>query len=109
MGAFEGIIVDGVIFDLDRQPLISGIERWAAGDRPGFHDAVPFESQVVVQPARCMALHHESKLSRRSANFTCWLGRAGKVALFAIPLQGGRRTAHRAAARFAAPRFAAAG
>jgi hypothetical protein len=33
-GAFEVAVIQGVIFDLDREPFVRGIQRWAARHRP---------------------------------------------------------------------------
>ena len=59
-GAFEVAVIQRMVFDLDREPLVVGIEGRALGDGPGFEDAVQFESQVVMQ-MRCRML-----LNRRS-------------------------------------------
>ena len=58
--AFEVAVIQRMVFDLDREPLVVGIEGRALGDGPGFEDAVEFEPQVVMQ-VRCRML-----LNRRS-------------------------------------------
>src|SRR6185503_27873 len=53
-----------MIFDLDRKPLVMGIEGGALGDGPGFKDTIKFESQVVMQVRCCMLLNDEAEVLR---------------------------------------------
>jgi hypothetical protein len=46
-----------MIFYLDGEPLVSGVERRPFGNSPGFEDAAYFEAQVVVEPCCCMLLN----------------------------------------------------
>ena len=81
-GAFEIAVIERMIFDLHRQPLVVRIERGAARDRPGFEDAVEFQPEIVVQPRRVMLLDHEAPpLRRRHLRLAAGLG-----GLFEIPL-----------------------
>ena len=58
-GAFEITIVERMILDLDREPLVVRIERRPARHRPGLEDAVEFEPKIIMQPRRIMLLDHE--------------------------------------------------
>src|SRR5262249_25437482 len=50
-GALEGVVLDRMILDLHRKPLLVGIKARAAGDRPALHHAVEFQPQVIMQPS----------------------------------------------------------
>src|SRR3954447_9303769 len=81
-GAFEVAVVERMIFDLDGQPLVTRIERWAFGHRPGFEHTVEFQPEIIMQPAGVVLLDHESPLGGRSdLNLA-----AGLRGLFKIPL-----------------------
>ena len=66
-GAFEIAVVEGMVFDFDRQPLVIGIDRRTLGNRPGLEHAVQFEPQIVMQPRRVMFLNDEAKMLCRAA------------------------------------------
>ena len=59
-GAFEIAVIERMVFDFHREPLVVRIERGPAGDRPGLEHAVEFEPEIVVQPGRGMLLDHEA-------------------------------------------------
>lgn len=63
--AFKVTVVEGMVFDLDRQPLVGRIERWAASDGPGFEDAIKLQSQIVMEASGIMLLDDEPKAVRR--------------------------------------------
>jgi hypothetical protein len=54
-----------MVFDLDRQPLVGRIERWAASDGPGFEDAIKLQSQIEVEASGIMLLNDEPKALRQ--------------------------------------------
>ena len=60
--AFEIAVIERVILDLDRQPLVVRIDRGTARHRPGLEDAVELEPEIVMQPRRVVLLDHESPL-----------------------------------------------
>jgi hypothetical protein len=45
---------------MHRQPLLAGGQAWALGDGPALQDAVKFQPQVPVQPARVVALERRA-------------------------------------------------
>ncbi len=49
-GAFERVVLDRMIFDVDREPLVVRYEAWAAGDGPAQHHAAELQPKIVVQP-----------------------------------------------------------
>src|SRR3981189_2114169 len=58
-GALEVAVVERMVLDLDRQPLVVRIERGAAGHCPRLEGAVEFESKVVMQARGVVALDDE--------------------------------------------------
>ncbi|MGY4356834.1 hypothetical protein ACVW0J_003327 [Bradyrhizobium sp. i1.7.7] len=62
--AFEIAIVERMVLDLDRQPLVMRIERGSLGDRPRLEHAVELEPQIIVQSRRIVLLDHEAPLRR---------------------------------------------
>ena len=59
-GAFEITVIERMVLDLDRKPLVVRIERGPARHRPGFEDAVKLQPEIVMQSRRRMLLDHES-------------------------------------------------
>ena len=57
--AFEFIIRDRMIFDLDSQPFFARHEARSSRHRPTFHHAIKFEPQVVVKSRGRMLLYDE--------------------------------------------------
>ncbi|MGY3587190.1 hypothetical protein ACVIF9_005867 [Bradyrhizobium sp. USDA 4350] len=47
-GAFEVAIVERMILDLDRQPLVMRVERGPARHRPGLEDAVKLQPEIIM-------------------------------------------------------------
>ena len=84
-GAFEIAVIERVILDLDRQPLVMRIERGPLGDRPGFEDAVELQPQIVMQ-ARCVMLldHEPPLLRRRDLDVAGGLRRLAEIALLPV-------------------------
>ena len=84
-GAFEIAVVQRVILDLDRQPLVVRIERGSSRHRPGFEDAVELQPQIVMQPGRVMLLDHEPPLfGRRDLDVAGGLRRLAEIALLPV-------------------------
>src|SRR6202011_4603490 len=63
--AFEIAVVERMVLDLDREPLVMRVERRSSRDGPGFENTVEFEPQIVVQPRRVMLLDDEAALLGR--------------------------------------------
>ncbi len=59
--AFEFVVFDRVVFDLDGEPLLARHQGRTARHRPALHHAVELEAQVVVQPRRRVLLDDESR------------------------------------------------
>src|SRR5271169_1858436 len=51
-GAFERVVFDRMILDVNGETFFVGIEAWPARDGPALHHAVKFEPQIVMQPRR---------------------------------------------------------
>jgi hypothetical protein len=54
-----------VVLDVERRAAHARIQRGSLRDGPADQDAVDLEAQVVVQPARSVALHDEPSHSMR--------------------------------------------
>ena len=95
-----------MVFGVDGQPLLRGIVREAARYREAEQHAVRLQPQVVVQSSRFMTVHDEAQLGAAVVGARGRLGRAGEVALGAVPVErrvaGGAGGAHRAASVAAA-------
>ena len=59
-GALEVGIIERMILGAHRKPLVGGVNRGAARDRPALEYAVHFEAEVPVQPAGVMLLDDET-------------------------------------------------
>ncbi len=59
-GSFEVGVFDRVIFDLDRQTFLRGVEAGTLGDRPAFERAAHLQAKVVMQVAGGVLLHDET-------------------------------------------------
>ncbi len=100
--AFKVAIIERMILDFHRQPLVVGIERWSLGYGPRLEHAVQFQTKVVMQPGRVVLLDHESPMfGRADLVFTarlCGLGEIpfrlilGEVALTGHELPHGQET-----------------
>ena len=62
--AFKVTVIQRMVFDLDREALVVGVEGRALGDGPGFEDPVKFEPQVVMQVRCRMLLNDEAEALR---------------------------------------------
>ncbi len=61
-GAFEIAVIERMVLDLDREPLVVRIERGTARHCPRFENAVELQPEIVMQPSRVMLLDHEPPL-----------------------------------------------
>ncbi len=83
--AFEIAVIEWMVLDFDREPLVVGIERRAARDSPGLEHAVEFEPQIVMEAGGCVFLDHETRISRRGyRNLAARLGGLGEIPLSPI-------------------------
>src|SRR5262249_48428354 len=55
-GALEILILDRMVFHLDREPLVAGYEARPLGDGPTLEHAVQLEAEVVMQAPRRVLL-----------------------------------------------------
>src|SRR5258705_1873984 len=62
--SFEVAIVERVILDFHREPLVAGIERRFLGHGPGLEYGIELEPKVVVQPGSVMFLNDKPKALR---------------------------------------------
>ena len=82
-GAFERVVFDRMVFDMDRKPLLAGVETGAARHCPAFHHPVQFKPQVVVQSTGSMLLNHV-KVAATSSLAAPRLWRDAELAFFAV-------------------------
>ncbi len=71
--ALELAVLERVILDVHRQPLVGRVEAGPLRHRPALQHAVQLEPEVVVQAARRVLLDHERERSR--AALRAWLAR----------------------------------
>ncbi len=96
--AFEVAVVDGVVLDLDGEPLVGGVERRPLGHRPALEHAVVLEAEVVVEAPRGVLLDDEAPRRRRllARLLTGTAARLRRLLEVALPVV--LRQAHRAQA-----------
>ena len=90
--ALEAGVLQGMILGAHGEPLLGGVERRAAGDRPACQHTVDLQPQVPVHVARGVLLHHEQaacagRQRARSPLLSEGLGRARAVPLLAVGVQ----------------------
>ena len=89
-GDFEGTIPKGqygerMILDLDRQPLVMGVERRPLGHSPGFENAIQLEPQIIVQAGGIVLLDHEPATGcGLDSVLAAWLPSLPEVALRSV-------------------------
>ncbi len=88
--ALEVAVLDRVILDVHREPLLLRVPRRSLGHRPALEHAVHLEAQVVVQAPRGVLLHHEEAPARGRVPSE-GLGGAIRIALLAVGFER-RRT-----------------
>ena len=54
-----------MVFHLDCEALVAGIERGPLGNGPGLEDAVELQPKIIVQPRRVVLLNDKAELIRR--------------------------------------------
>jgi hypothetical protein len=59
--AFEITVIKRVILDFDGKTLVSGIERRSFRHRPGFEDAVDFQTEIVMQARGYVLLNDKTQ------------------------------------------------
>src|ERR1700732_2638929 len=73
--ALKLCVLERMIFGLNGQALIYRIHRWTLRHGPGFHHAIHFQTEIVVQASRVMFLNNESRSAmRRAAADRLWCG-----------------------------------
>src|ERR1700729_1654867 len=58
--AFKITVIERVILNFYRQPLVARIKRWPLGYSPRLENTVQFETKVVVQSGSVMLLNHKA-------------------------------------------------
>jgi len=56
--AFECVVFDRVVLDVNGQALFRRVKARATGHRPALHHAIEFEPEIVMQPPRPVLLNH---------------------------------------------------
>ena len=57
-------VIDGMVLDLDGQPLVRRVQRGPHGDGPGAQDAAQLDTEVVVQASGSVLLDAEEARAR---------------------------------------------
>jgi hypothetical protein len=58
--SLEFQILDRMVFRLDGEPLITGVERWSFAHRPGLEDAAYLQTKIEVEHGSVVLLHDEA-------------------------------------------------
>src|SRR5262249_55808386 len=79
----EGVVLDGMIFDLHREPFDARVVARTLGDRPALHDAVELEAKIEMEATRRVFLNDEPQSASRALchRISFRLGRLREVAL----------------------------
>ena len=86
-----------MVLDVDGEVTLTGLERDPVRHRPARERAVALEPEVVVEPARVVALNDEDRLARALSRALERLRRGLRIALAAV---FGKLLGHRIARRF---------
>src|SRR5262245_54605592 len=84
-GALELTIVDRMVLDVHRKPVLVWIAARALGHRPALRHPIEFEPEVPVEPRRCMLLHDKA-VARALELASLGLLRFSEVALAVVGL-----------------------
>src|SRR5581483_5215871 len=85
--ALEAPVLERVILDVDRERSDAVLERHALRNSPGGEHAVALEAEVVMEPARVMALDDERRPVRGSPASAERLGGLRRMPLLAVLLE----------------------
>jgi len=77
---FKVCIVDRMVFHLNGEALLRGIETRTLGHGPAFQGSILLQTKVIVQTTRRMLLNHVQFLALSGPDPTAWFRR-----LFEIP------------------------
>jgi hypothetical protein len=84
----EVAVLERVIFDVHREPLVRGIQTRTLRDRPAQQNAVELQSEIVVEMRRRVFLNDERRLARTPAGDPSGrLRRRLEVALLSIEFE----------------------
>jgi hypothetical protein len=89
-----------MVFDLHSEPLVGWVERRAFGYRPALEDAVPLQSEVVMQMRGRMFLNHEAALLVRNGMCAARLRGDMEVSLASVFCESHTRKAMQTARRW---------
>jgi len=67
---FEVAIVEWVIFDLDGEALVVGIDRRTLGDGPRFEYAIELKTEIIVKASGRVFLNYEAWTSEAATPFS---------------------------------------
>ena len=84
--AREGSVVQGMIFGVNGQVIVLGIEGQSFGQRPRYQDAVALKTKVPVQGSGVVLLNDEGPLGRRRSPFDVLLRAHGLGGFLRIAL-----------------------
>ncbi len=86
--ALEGAVLQRMVFDVHREPLLVRVEAWALGDRPAQQHAIELQPEVVMELARRVFLDHEGERFRlASLDASTRLRRCAEITFFAVPFE----------------------
>src|SRR5215475_4086757 len=83
--SFEFVVGNGMIFDLNRQPLFAWYKTRAACYCPAFHHAIEFEAKIIVQTP-CRVLLDDKRIAALARHRAFRFGSDIKPALGSVSL-----------------------
>src|SRR5262249_42906942 len=86
-GALEGAVLDRMVLDVDREPLVGGIEARPLRNGPAQQRTVMLEPEIEMRRPRRVLLDQVTVSARRLLLGAGRLRRAGKIPLGAILAQ----------------------
>src|SRR6185436_20323454 len=82
--AFEAGVLQRMVFDMNRQAFVAGIQTRALRHRPALEGAIELQTKVVMQAARLVHLDDEAVVGVRTAHVTVWLRGYAEIAFLPI-------------------------
>src|SRR5581483_8662190 len=85
--AFEGAVLERVVFGLDRQAAFLRVVRWPLGNRPTDQHPIDFQAEIVVESARRVFLDSERQRAAAADSGGRRLGSTREVAHLRVSLE----------------------
>jgi hypothetical protein len=87
---FERAVIERMVFDMDREAFVGGVEAWPLCDRPALQHAIHFKAKIIVEAGGRVFLDQIAMAGSLDGFFPRRLARLGEVTLGTI---GGKLSA----------------